>query len=257
MEKYFYRIRKETPLGKKWNKLWHDCQKAEKAQMEFGKKCGAEEVVPMESAFEGGVIGFIFADDKKVNRTVWREIIKDRDDRIIWRPNCEHREGAQQAKSEKYRGRNTATRIYQYGQVGWERVKHLFPDADKEAMKDTKWVRYTELYRTDTDKGVRDMSKLQRDAISIEHERMMLPVVTVQRIFLLLEADLTVDLDKEKELQIVQQFTPTFFDLDNYWYVGCAYPCKAEGMEEISKESYFNMRTDLLRVMRDIEAQNA
>ena len=296
-KRYFYRCAAASFIGKKLRKLLNDCRKAERAQMVFGKKCGAESVVPVNDAFEGGVIGVLFRDDSKVNRTVWKEIVKDEQDgRIIWRPNCEHREGAIVAKSVSHHPRSTSTRIYQYQHVGWERVKHLFDNAaenghgmqgeaenghgmhgeaenghgmhgeaenghvmqgEAAAMPlhtKRRYVLYTELYREDTDKTVRDMSKLQREAISLERERMMLPVVMSQRVFALLQADVMADLPKDKEMHMVQPETPTFWEYDGWWYVGCCFPCKAVGLEAISSDLYVNRRQDVLGMMRDVEA---
>ena len=237
-------------------RLLKDCQKAERAQMDFGRKCGAESIVPVDGAFEGGVVGVVFKDDVQVNRTVWKEIVKDKDGKIIWRPNCEHREGAIVAKSDNYRPSNTATRIYRYKQVGWERVKHLFPaDAERvAALGQKRYILYTELYRDDTKKTPREMSKQQREAISLEHRRMMLPVVTPQRVFATLHADMMADAKKDEQVRIVQPETPTFWEYDDYWYIGCVFPCKADGLVEISSEAYVNKRTDLLRLQRDLEA---
>ena len=277
MEKrYFYRCAAKSVTGKRLRKLLNDCQKAERAQMEFGRRCGAESVVPVDSAFEGGVVGVVFADDAAVNRTVWKEITKDeRDGKTIWRPNCEHREGAVVAKGGQYRPKSTATRVYQYRQRGWEEVRHLFPDVaenghgmhgdgenghgtngDGENGHGTngrRFIVYTELYREDTEKAVRDMSKLQREAISLERERMMLPVVTPQRVFATLQADMMADAKEGQRFRVVKPETPTFWVYDGWWYVGCSFPCRAEGLEEISSEAYVSKRTDILRMQRDME----
>ena len=97
---YYYRCDSASEIGKKLKKLLNDCQKAELAQMDFRRKCGAESIVPVDDNFEGGVIGVTFADDKAVNKTVWKEIVKDRDGKTIWRPNCEYREGVVISKND-------------------------------------------------------------------------------------------------------------------------------------------------------------
>lgn len=256
---YYYRCDSASELGKRLRKLLNDCQKAERAQMNFGRKCGAESIVTMDDAFEGGVFGVVFPDDTKVNRTVWKEIVKDKDGKIIWRPNCEHRYGAIVAKSENYRPSNTATRIYRYNQVGWENVKHLLQGAGENgkgenAMADKRFIVYTELYRDDTKKPLREMSKLQREAISLEHQRIMLPVVTPQRVFATLKADMMAAAKDGEKFLVVKPETPTFWEYGNRWYIGCNFPCKAEGLQEISSEAYVRKRTDLLHVQRDMEA---
>lgn len=272
-KQYYYRCDSASEIGKRLRKLLNECQKAERAQMDFGRKCGAESIVPVDGAFEGGVVGVMFKDDDQVNRTVWKEVVKDKDGKIIWRPNCEHREGAVVAKSERYRPSNTATRIYRYGQVGWEVVKHLFQGAggkgaggnvgemhgknagnDHGMHENKQYILYTELYRDDTKKTVRDMNKMQREAISLERERMMLPVVTPQRVFATLQADMMAGAKEEESVRIIQPETPTFWEYGSCWYIGCVFPCKAEGLKEISSQAYVSKRTDLLRVQRDMEA---
>jgi hypothetical protein len=257
-KRYFYRCDSASVLGKQLRKLLNDCQKAERAQMEFGRRCGAESVVPVDSAFEGGVVGVVFANDASVNKTVWKEIVKDeKDGKMIWRPNCEQRQGAIVAKSEKYRPSNTATRIYGYQQVGWEMVKHLFPDGEPLGTLEkekARYILYTELYREDTKKPLREMSKLQREAINLERQRMLLPVVTPQRVFATLQADMMADAKKGQRFRVVKPETPTFWVYNGWWYVGCAYPCMADELEEISSEAYVSKRTEILRMQRDIEA---
>jgi len=240
----------------------NDCRKAERAQMDFGQKCGAESIVPVDAAFEGGVVGVTFSDDSKVNRTVWKEIVKDKDGKTIWRPNCERREGAIVAKSEKYRPHDTATRIYDYRKRTWQEVKHLFAEgktdgedaADKPQPTEKKYIRYIELYREDTKKSVRDMSKLQREAISLERERIMLPVVTPDRVFATLQADMTAGLPKDDKMHIIRPESPTFWKYGNHWYVGCTFPCRAEGLRPIGIEVYVEIKKRLLMMQRDLEA---
>ena len=123
---YYYRCDSASEIGKKLKRLLNDCQKAERAQMDFGRKCGAESIVPVDDNFERVVIGVTFADDDEVNKTVWKEIVKDRDGKTIWRPNCECREGVVISKSDRYRPSNTATRLFDYKQRTFAEVKHLY-----------------------------------------------------------------------------------------------------------------------------------
>jgi len=276
---YYYRCDSASEIGKKLKRLLNECQKAERAQIDFGRKCGAESIVPVDDNFEGGVIGVIFANDKAVNKTVWKEIVKDRDGKIIWRPNCEYREGVVISKNDRYRPSDTATRLFDYKQHTFAEVKHLYTAkqwydlgrkflADsqltgnreedealvRKALSEKRFIKYVELYRTDTDKSIREMSKLQREAINLEHRRRMLPVVTPLRVFSLLGADMMADVPEDKQTGFVKPETPTFWEYAGYWYVGCAFPCKAKGLTEISSEAYSTKLTDLMRVQRDMEA---
>lgn len=276
---YYYRCDSASEIGKKLKRLLNDCQKAERAQMDFGRKCGAESIVPVDDNFEGGVIGVTFADDDKVNKTVWKEIVKDRDGKTIWRPNCECREGVVISKNDRYRPSDTATRLFDYKQHTFAEVKHLYTAkqwyelgrkflSDREltgnreedealvgkTLSEKRFIKYVELYRTDTNKSIREMSKLQREAINLEHHRRMLPVVTPLRVFSLLGADAKVDIPEGKHFAIVKPETPTFWEYADHWYIGCVFPCKAEGLTEISSEAYTTKLTDLMRVQRDMEA---
>ena len=276
---YYYRCDSRSEIGKKLKRLLNDCQKAERAQMDFGRKCGAESIVPVDDNFEGGVIGVTFADDDKVNKTVWKEIVKDRDGKTIWRPNCEYREGVVISKNDRYRPSDTATRMFDYRQRTFAEVKHLYTakqwydlgrlfltgheltgnrEEDEALVEkllfEKRFIKYVELYRTDTDKSIREMSKLQREAINLEHKRRMLPVVTPLRVFSLLGADMMADMPEDKQTGFVKPDTPTFWEYAGYWYVGCVFPCKAEGLTEISSEAYSTKLTDLMRVKRDMEA---
>ena len=276
---YYYRCDSASEIGKKLKRLLNDCQKAERAQMDFGRKCGAESIVPVDDNFEGGVIGVTFADDDKVNKTVWKEIVKDEDGKTIWRPNCECREGVAISKNDRYRPGNTATRLFDYKQRTFAEVKHLYTAqqwydlvrkflSDRELtgnreedealvgklLSEKRFIKYVELYRTDTDKRIREMSKLQREAINLEHRRRMLPVVTPLRVFSMLKADMMADVPADKQTGFVKPETPAFWEYADHWYIGCVFPCKAEGLTEISSKAYITKLTDLMRVQRDMEA---
>ena len=53
---YYYRCDSASEIGWELKRLLNDCQKAERTQMDFGRKCGAESIVPVDDNFEGGVI---------------------------------------------------------------------------------------------------------------------------------------------------------------------------------------------------------
>jgi hypothetical protein len=63
-----------------------------------------------------------------------------------------------------------------------------------------------------------------------------------------------VDIPEGKNFDIVKPETPTFWEYADHWYIGCVFPCKVEGLTEISSEAYSTKLTDLLRVQRDMEA---
>ena len=82
----------------------------------------------------------------------------------------------------------------------------------------------------------------------------MLPVVTPQQVFATIQADMMAGAKDDERMRIIHPETPTFWEYGSHWYIGCAFPCKAEGLVEISSEAYANKRSDLLHMIRDMEA---
>jgi hypothetical protein len=75
-------------------------------------------------------------------------------------------------------------------------------------------------------------------SIRIEKERLLLPVVTVEKLYALLEADQSGDKPTDGKPKLVEPVTPTFFEWGGRYYIGIEYPCKAEGLEEIEQGVY-------------------
>ena len=93
-----------------------------------------------------------------------------------------------------------------------------------------------------------------REAERIEKARVALPFVRTETILGLLKADLTNGKGDDGKLHIVRLVTPTFFEYWQHVYVGCAYPCSAEDLMEISMADYTKAERDMIAMHRDMEA---
>lgn len=112
-----------------------------------------------------------------------------------------------------------------------------------EKMEKEIFCQYIELYRDDAipvdPKHPKRKTPLYvSHSIHIEKERLLLPVVTVDRLYALLEADQSADKPDGDKPKLVQNVTPTFFEWGGRYYIGIEYPCKAEGLEEIEQGVY-------------------
>lgn len=243
MARYYYRFDFSSALGKQFRSIWNECTKAERAAEVFAKKVGAETYYSNPSAFAGGVECVSFKDTSKVNQKLWRSLGKDVDGYEQWEPAVSRRSGIMVLPCSDFRPSDTATRIYDRRIV-----------EDKEGHPS---VKYIELYRDDYQKkGSRSkMPYYVRESIRIERARMTLPVVSVERIYRLLQADQTAAV-KNGRPTVVQDTAPTFFEYNGKIYVGCDYECHADGMQTVGIDAYVQAKETLLRLQRDIEAMS-
>lgn len=120
-----------------------------------------------------------------------------------------------------------------------------------EKMEKEMFCQYIELYRddeipVDPNHPRRKKPLYISQSIRIERERMLLPVVTVERLYALMEADRSGDKPTDGKPKLVQNVTPTFFEWGGRYYIGIEYPCKAEGLESIL-EGMYQMKMTTLR----------
>jgi hypothetical protein len=120
-----------------------------------------------------------------------------------------------------------------------------------EKMEKEMFCQYIELYRddeipVDPNHPRRKKPLYISQSIRIERERMLLPVVTVERLYALMEADRSGDKPTDGKPKLVQNVTPTFFEWGGRYYIGIEYPCKAEGLEAIM-EGMYQMKMTTLR----------
>lgn len=241
---YFYRFDAATKLGRDFRRLWHWCINADRARERFKEKVGAVAYCPDEQTFAGGVVGVFFADDAKVDNRMWQACGKADDGTVCWVPICKRRRGTIVLKEGQFRPSDTATRIYDRAPITGKDGKTLYG--------------YTELYRDDAKCKPKDKRRKMpyhvRKSIRIEKARMTLPVVRTETILGLLGADLTCGKGSDGKPYIVRLVTPVFFEYEEFFYVGVAYPCHADGIEEIGAEAYSSIKSTMLKVMRAAEA---
>lgn len=119
-----------------------------------------------------------------------------------------------------------------------------------EKMEKELFCQFIELYRddeipVDPTHPRRKTPLYISQSIRIERERILLPVVTVERLYALMEADLSGDKPTDGKPKLVQNVTPTFFEWGGRYYIGIEYPCKAEGLEPIIEATYRMKMTTL------------
>ena len=230
-KRYCYKIHMKSELGKAFLKLWHLCDKAEKAADKFAAKVGAKQYYPADSVFAGGVACVSFEGNQPPLQKVWRKVGKDADGIVMWEPDVKMRGGFAAVKDETKLPADTATRIY--GKMRKNAAGNTVCD-------------YIELYRDD--KVPEDKTHPKRKtplywskSFRIEKERLKLPVVTTMTVLNLIKADLTADRSAAAgKIHVLRPITPTFFKYSQSIYLRCAYPCNAEGLKEISIVEYAN-----------------
>lgn len=238
-KRYYYRLPLSTTLGKEFRSLHRECDRADKAADKFCAKVGAKMYYPLPRAMAGGVLCVSF--DEKPDQQLWRHVATDEDGVEMYEPRCDKREGSI-VYNPKRKPSNTATRLYSRQPAIDGRLHYIELHYDSEAKCSDK-RRKTPCY--------------VRKAIRLERERMLLPQVLTDRFFKLLDADLLADMRQENHKQyMVAPVTPVFFDFDGYYYLCIAYPCRAEGLQEMTQEAFMQRKEDMLRYQRDIEAMN-
>ena len=237
---YYYKFNVKTNLGKSFVRLWHECDKAEKAAERFAAKVAAVMFYPVDSSMAGGVSCVVFKDNKCPKPGHWKSIGKDADGYELWVPNVKQRTGALALADAGSKPNAVTNRIYQ---------KQPFTSAEGQLL-----LPYVELYRDDeaskSISGRYKMSWAARESIRIEKERRTLPVVSVMQILNLLQADVT-GCNGDGKMHVVRPVTPTFFRYSQTIYLGCAYACKAEGLKEITMGDYLEIEKEVRAMERD------
>ncbi len=269
---YYYRTETSTALGKEIKKYLHDCYRAEKAADIWAKKAHAKNFYPSPTAFAGGVSCVSFEKGKEVNEKLWKPIPLDEDEEEEqeqkWVPNVEHRDGAIILPRKDFKPSDTDDKVFSRRPSTWAEVRHLYTretwlkmigmrstgdkveDAKKieDRMMKELFCRYVQVYRTDaviTPDKRRRMPYVASAAIRMEVARLRLPVVSANRLFLMLKVNLLDGQTEDGKPKIFRPTTPAFFEWGGRYYIGCSYPCQREELEEIT-EGTFNMKRNAL-----------
>ena len=256
MNVFFYECSASSELGKKISRFHHACLKADEAAENFAKKMGAKAYYSDPSAFAGGVNCLEF-EEFLVDKQMWRpaEVVNGVQ---CYEPAVNVVAGAILIDDiERFRPSDTRIRIYAKQPVGWEQVRQFYTmyqwaarigyqlTGDKEAdgkwiieqLENRKFLQFMEFYgqQQPSRKGNKRSRAFLR-AVRAEQQRMRLPVIPVQELYHILQADLPVgdgSADAEKEPS-----TPTFFLYQDSYYIGVSYPCHHRDLQPITKQRY-------------------
>ena len=256
--KYFYRFDLTSELGKSFKKFQRDCADANRAAEIWAEKAHAKAYYSSPSGFAGGVTCVSFGDMVPDDR-LWKNIGKDQNGELQYEPLCSSRTGVALLPRKEFMPSDTKTKIYSKRICTWKEVKRMLPiqewaaiagtkltddkDADMAAIEkclgDEYFMQYVELYREDyeekrkTAQKKRRMTNLQLTAIELERTRLLLPLVTTERLYALMQAE--EEIPEEKKATVIEEVTPIFFKTLKHVYIALCHPCKHPSLEKISK----------------------
>lgn len=238
-QRHYYRLPAESKAGKLLSQFWHACQKCEQAADEYCHKIGAKTFYSDPAYFAGGVSCLGFGEGVKPDPAEWRSIgVIEGEEYFV--PACEVKQDLVEVPHREYQMRDTWDTMYLRSQIREQTVRTEDGATRKALMIPRLTFMPTEANQPATDKNGRKpaVSRRFRRACLAEQKRRKLPVMSVQQIYRILEA-----LIPEGRLADV---TPTFFLRSTTYYIGCPYPCRQKGMEEITMQQY-NLNLGLLR----------
>ena len=263
MARYYYRIDSCSALGKQFRSLWNDCIKAEKAQESFVRRMGAKSFTESTVYFTGGVKELIFPEDMTIDERTWQQAGKDDETQeTLWVPNVRKSSGCVISPRKGWKPSSTATRIYGTKPMKWQQASLIYTtkkwaeianiplsgdtaqDGKKveDALCNEIFWSYVEIQGCKDLLSRQRMPEWMRRAISAERERLLLPVVRVERIYNILQAEFIDDKTPSK--------TPTFFEFGGRYYVGVGCECRHEMLESITEGTYSLKRTSLMQTSR-------
>lgn len=210
MAKYYYQFPLDSERGKQLAKFHRACIDAETKAQKYAKRMGAESYFEDPNFFSGGVLALAFAEPKKVNTDVWRQVYKGEDGTQWFEPNVRTSFGCVKARLG-FTPSDVAGRIYKKEPVGWDAVRQLHslnewlafcgfnPSGDKEIdtnavigmLKDKLFYTYIEITPMSAPALGRKSSWDGSKAIRAEQLRMKLPTVHVDDFYRIVGADIT------------------------------------------------------------------
>lgn len=248
MSKYYYKLLIDSPVGKQLTQYWHNCQKCEQEAEKYAKKMGGQYYYPDTKYFAGGVTFISFHGNKPSDPLMWREVgtqyedghfqeARDpnykgpstTDDVVYFEPNVSKRIDYSEIPNKDYRPADT-----------FDCIHSTLPPLERNGKFFIQCVRfvYDEPPGHSGSKAnrLRTASRSVRRAIKAEVKRTRLPVMRVEPLLELLGADCPVSGDAIDATPV--STTPTFFPYLCNYYIGCDYPCHAEGLSEITPQIY-------------------
>ena len=260
----YYKVDISTNTGTQLGQFLRKCQKADIAADKYAKRMGAVKYIQPMDVFAGGVDYLEFQCSKKGKE--WIEVPSGDPSVTLWQPNCL----AIPAIKTVPKGVNFELKWDEFIPGGIKRAKRLSLDDVKSLLGDdnVKKLRefeqanlgigaydYVPLHRFThgSDKLILNASEAQnndkmsqssrqrkpqwfRKAVEAEKLRLSLPVVEISEFQEIVKFQLPDDKKDAKSSEPIS--TPAFFIHDGYFWVSFIYPCTADDMEEISKETF-------------------
>ena len=260
----YYKVDISTNTGTQLNQFLRKCQKADIAADKYAKRMGAVGYIQPMDVFAGGVDYLEFQCSKKGKE--WIEVPSGDPSVTLWQPNCL----AIPAIKTVPKGVNFELKWDEFIPGGIKRAKRLSLDDIKLLLGDdnVKKLRefeqanlgicaydYVPLHRFThgSDKLTLSVSEAQdndklspssrrrkpqwfRKAVEAEKLRLSLPVVEISDFQEIVKFQLPEDKKDAKSSDSLS--TPAFFLHDGYFWVSFIYPCTADDMEEITKETF-------------------
>ena len=224
---HYYKLPIDSEAGKRLSRFWQECRNVAREAEKYCRQMGCEGWYGDPRYFEGGITAVYFPEGYKVDTQMWKEVSKTSIDLpggktrevSCYVPNVSRSSGIEEVPSKDYQPTGSFDTVYD---------KRVFE-------KDGKYYVRVVRFRYDeppghSGYGQRVASRSVRKAIKAEVKRASLPVIPMQEIFTVLEAD----------LQEGARFdsTPVFFPFNEWYYVSCPFVCRANGMESLSQRIF-------------------
>lgn len=263
MAKFHYELFIDSKTGKRLTDYWHSCISAERNADRYAKRMGGEFYYSDPKYFAGGVSYISFPKNKPADPGVWREVGTQyadgsfvsamspnyqgalaEGDVVYFEPNISKKMDRVEIPNQEYRPKDTFDCVH-----GKEPIE-----------RDGKWYLPCLRFLYDEEIGFRHdlkgghqprvASRTVRRAIKVELQRLRLPGVKVEPLLNLLGAEwLPKDLSDGKRVK-TPDTTPTFFPLDQHYYIGCDYECKADGLRALTPQQYRTAQDKFERQMK-------
>ena len=226
--RHFYRVPAEGQTGKLITRYWHACQKCEEAEEDYCKKFGAKYWYNDPNYFAGGVVCVAFDEGVTPDPKEWTPFGVF-EGLQYYRPACNAVKEMVEIPSRDFKLYDSWDTTYLRDRIQEQTVVAEDGGTRKRLMIPKVTFRPLEPEQKAKGRPVQASRKLRR-AVIAEQKRLKLPVMTVQQLYRILGAELP---DGK-----LSETTPTFFLRSETYYVGCDYPCRAKGMEEITPQQY-------------------
>ena len=272
----YYKVDRSTNTGKQLDLFLRKCQKADIAADKYAKRMGAVSYIQPMDVFAGGVDYLEFQCSKKGKE--WIEVPSGNPSVTLWQPNCL----AVPAIKSVPKGVNFELKWDEFIPGGIKCAKRLSLDDIKTLLGDDHVKKLREFEKANLGVGAYDYVPLHRfthgsdkialnaseasdknqnisrshqrkpqwfrKAVEAEKLRLSLPVVEMSDFQEIVKFKLPDDKKDAKSSEPLS--TPAFFIYDGYFWVSFSYPCTADDMEEITKETFEYVMNTAKRVSK-------